>query len=83
MLNYWGLAGPNSSGRDFCRFQDLGVYQRERRKKLLRAGIFLGNIYKYQNDHSDNFGGAILAQQEGFLTVPCLLKDISNAGMAP
>ena len=25
-------------------------------------GIFLENILKYQNDHSDKFGGAILAQ---------------------
>ena len=26
------------------------------------SGIFLENIFKYQNDHSDMFGGAILAQ---------------------
>ena len=37
----------------------------------LVPGIFLGNIFK--NDHRDNFGGAILAQQGGFLTIPCLL----------
>ena len=37
------------------------------------TGIFLGNILKYQNDHSDKFGGAILAQQGGFLTISCLL----------
>ena len=55
------------------------------RTKWKAAGIFLGNIYKYQNDHSDKFGGVILAQQGGFLTVPCLLVllDISSAGMAP
>ena len=38
----------------------------------LTSGIFLGNIFKYQNDHRDKYGGAILAQQGGFLTVPCL-----------
>ena len=26
------------------------------------TGLFLENILKYQNDHSDKFGGAILAQ---------------------
>ena len=26
------------------------------------AGIFLENIVKYQNDHRDKFGGAILTQ---------------------
>ena len=31
-------------------------------------GIFLGNIFKYQNDHRDKYGGAILAQQGGFLS---------------
>ena len=26
------------------------------------SGIFLENIFKYQNDHGDTFGGAILTQ---------------------
>ena len=30
-------------------------------------GIFLENILKYQNNRSDKLGGAILAQQGGFL----------------
>ena len=37
------------------------------------TGIFLVNILKdllkYQNDHSDEFGEAILAQQGGLLTI--------------
>ena len=32
------------------------------------SGIFVENI-KYQNDHGADFGGAILAQQGGFLTI--------------
>ena len=48
-----------------------------------KSGIFLENIFKYHNDHSDNFGGAILAQLGGFLTISCLLWDIFSAGMAP
>ena len=45
----------------------------KRYRQLEVTGIFLGNILKYQNDHSDKFGGAILAQQGGFLTISCLL----------
>ena len=41
----------------------------------LLSGIFLENIFKYQNDHCEKVGGAILAQ--------CLLYDIFSAGMAP
>ena len=40
---------------------------------LTSSGIFLGYILKYQNDHSDKIGGAILAQQGGFLIISCLL----------
>ena len=42
-------------------------------KKDPGAGMFLGNILKYQNVPSDKFGGAILSQQGGFLTNSCLL----------
>ena len=35
---------------------------RRKASGVLNSGIFLENILKYQNDHSEKFGGAILAQ---------------------
>ena len=48
-----------------------------------KAGIFLENIFKYQNAHNNEFGGAISANYRGFFSISCLLFDILRGGMAP
>ena len=48
-----------------------------------KAGIFLGNNFKYQNACKSEFGGAISANYRGFFTISCLLFDIFRGGMAP
>ena len=42
--------------------------------------IFLENIFKYQNDHSYKFGGAIIAQYGGILNYFMFTIDLVQTG---
>ena len=41
--------------------------------KFLPAGVFLENNFKYQNAHSNEFGGVNSANYAGFFSLSCLL----------